>query len=146
MRLCECSSVIQSEISQLQWLHTCVYCFGREGLIKPLLYPELQCLCFNIQCVLLSYPLGPYGERDDQQVFVQKVVPETDQVFVRLASNGKRYFIIYSKYCCLIVQYAPHWHKSNRQLLLYFINWKVQPAGNVHRPNFTLASHMGQLV
>ncbi len=33
---------------------------------------------------------GPYGERDDQQVLVQKVVPETDQVFVRLASNGKR--------------------------------------------------------
>ncbi|XP_065056746.1 BTB/POZ domain-containing protein KCTD3-like isoform X2 [Rhopilema esculentum] len=34
--------------------------------------------------------IGPYGERDDQQVFVQKVVPETEQVFVRLSSNGKR--------------------------------------------------------
>ncbi|MGH0155582.1 UNVERIFIED_CONTAM: hypothetical protein FKN15_073205 [Acipenser sinensis] len=33
---------------------------------------------------------GPYGERDDQQVFIQKVVPDTDKVFVRLSSNGKR--------------------------------------------------------
>ncbi|XP_058860854.1 SH3KBP1-binding protein 1 [Acipenser ruthenus] len=34
--------------------------------------------------------IGPYGERDDQQVFIQKVVPDTDKVFVRLSSNGKR--------------------------------------------------------
>jgi len=33
---------------------------------------------------------GPYGEQDDEQVFIQKVVPETDQLYVRLASNGKR--------------------------------------------------------
>lgn len=33
---------------------------------------------------------GPFGEQDDEQVFVQKVVPDTDQLFVRLASNGKR--------------------------------------------------------
>jgi len=39
---------------------------------------------------LISSSIGPYGERDDQQVFVQKVVPETEQVFVRLAANGKR--------------------------------------------------------
>ncbi|XP_028652293.1 SH3KBP1-binding protein 1 isoform X1 [Erpetoichthys calabaricus] len=34
--------------------------------------------------------IGPYGERDDQQVFIQRVVPDTDRVFVRLSSNGKR--------------------------------------------------------
>ena len=34
---------------------------------------------------------GPFGEKDDQQVFVQKIVPETDQLFVRLSSTGKRY-------------------------------------------------------
>lgn len=33
---------------------------------------------------------GPFGEQDDEQVFVQKVVPDADRVFVRLASNGKR--------------------------------------------------------
>lgn len=34
---------------------------------------------------------GPFGEQDDEQVFVQKVVPDADRVFVRLASNGKRW-------------------------------------------------------
>ncbi|KPP77171.1 hypothetical protein Z043_103430, partial [Scleropages formosus] len=34
--------------------------------------------------------IGPYGERDDQQVFIQRVVPDTDKVFVRFSSNGKR--------------------------------------------------------
>uniref|UniRef100_A0A452V0U9 SH3KBP1 binding protein 1 n=1 Tax=Ursus maritimus TaxID=29073 RepID=A0A452V0U9_URSMA len=34
--------------------------------------------------------IGPYGERDDQQVFVQKVVPSAGQLFVRLSSTGQR--------------------------------------------------------
>ncbi|XP_038623050.1 SH3KBP1-binding protein 1 [Tachyglossus aculeatus] len=34
--------------------------------------------------------IGPYGERDDQQVFVQKVVPNASQLFVRLSSTGQR--------------------------------------------------------
>uniref|UniRef100_A0AAZ3SXM7 BTB/POZ domain-containing protein KCTD3 n=1 Tax=Oncorhynchus tshawytscha TaxID=74940 RepID=A0AAZ3SXM7_ONCTS len=34
--------------------------------------------------------IGPYGERDDQQVFIQRVVPDTDRLYVRLSSNGKR--------------------------------------------------------
>lgn len=34
--------------------------------------------------------LGPYGERDDQQVFIQKVVPSAGQLFVRLSSTGQR--------------------------------------------------------
>lgn len=38
--------------------------------------------------------LGPYGEQDDQQVFIQKVVPETDKLFVRLSSNGQRYVVL----------------------------------------------------
>lgn len=33
---------------------------------------------------------GPFGEQDDEQVFIQKIIPETDQIFVRLASNGFR--------------------------------------------------------
>jgi hypothetical protein len=33
---------------------------------------------------------GPYGERDDQQVFIQKVVPNASQLFVRLSSTGQR--------------------------------------------------------
>ncbi|XP_069500609.1 SH3KBP1-binding protein 1-like [Ambystoma mexicanum] len=34
--------------------------------------------------------IGPFGERDDHQVFIQKVVPDTNKVFVRLSSTGKR--------------------------------------------------------
>ena len=34
--------------------------------------------------------VGPFGDQDDELVFVQKVVPETDALFVRLASDGRR--------------------------------------------------------
>ena len=33
---------------------------------------------------------GPFGEKDDQQLFIQKVVPETSLLFVRLSSTGQR--------------------------------------------------------
>uniref|UniRef100_A0A0N5AP67 BTB domain-containing protein n=1 Tax=Syphacia muris TaxID=451379 RepID=A0A0N5AP67_9BILA len=33
---------------------------------------------------------GPFGDQDGDQVFVQRIVPDTNQVFVRLASNGDR--------------------------------------------------------
>ncbi|KAL3287370.1 hypothetical protein HHI36_001844 [Cryptolaemus montrouzieri] len=42
----------------------------------------------------ISNECGPFGEQDDEQVFIQKVVPDADQLFVRLASNGKRVCII----------------------------------------------------
>ncbi|XP_066279834.1 BTB/POZ domain-containing protein KCTD3-like isoform X1 [Branchiostoma lanceolatum] len=38
--------------------------------------------------------IGPFGEQDDEQVFVQKVVPETDKLFVRQSSTGKRVCVI----------------------------------------------------
>nr|XP_054758380.1 BTB/POZ domain-containing protein KCTD3-like [Lytechinus pictus] len=41
-------------------------------------------------CHQAGNDIGPFGERDDQQVFVQKVVPDTDQVYVRLSSTGQR--------------------------------------------------------
>ncbi|KAM6979900.1 BTB/POZ domain-containing protein KCTD3 [Aplochiton taeniatus] len=34
--------------------------------------------------------IGPFGERDDQQVFIQKVIPITNTLFVRLSSTGRR--------------------------------------------------------
>ncbi|XP_054855036.1 SH3KBP1-binding protein 1 isoform X2 [Eublepharis macularius] len=33
--------------------------------------------------------IGPFGERDEQQVFLQKVVPDSGKLCVRLASTGK---------------------------------------------------------
>uniref|UniRef100_A0A8C6YKJ8 BTB/POZ domain-containing protein KCTD3 n=1 Tax=Naja naja TaxID=35670 RepID=A0A8C6YKJ8_NAJNA len=35
--------------------------------------------------------IGPFGERDDQQVFLQKVVPDASKLYVRLSSTGKRW-------------------------------------------------------
>lgn len=43
-----------------------------------------------------SNDIGPYGEQDDQQVFIQKVVPETNQLFIRLSSSGQRVCVIKS--------------------------------------------------
>lgn len=37
--------------------------------------------------------LGPYGDQEGDQVFVQRVVPDTNQLFIRLASNGDRYTV-----------------------------------------------------
>ncbi|XP_076235185.1 BTB/POZ domain-containing protein KCTD3 [Calliopsis andreniformis] len=51
---------------------------------------------------------GPFGDQDDEQVFVQKVVPETDQLFVRLASNGKRVCVIKSVDGSIISSFYVH--------------------------------------
>lgn len=39
---------------------------------------------------------GPFGEQDDEQLILQKVVPDTDKLYVRLASNGQRVCVIKS--------------------------------------------------
>uniref|UniRef100_A0A673ZE18 Potassium channel tetramerization domain containing 3 n=1 Tax=Salmo trutta TaxID=8032 RepID=A0A673ZE18_SALTR len=49
--------------------------------------------------------IGPFGERDDQQVFIQKVIPVTNKLFVRLSSTGKR--------CYSSVILTQHRPKSN---------------------------------
>uniref|UniRef100_A0A2C9JEX1 BTB/POZ domain-containing protein KCTD3 n=1 Tax=Biomphalaria glabrata TaxID=6526 RepID=A0A2C9JEX1_BIOGL len=47
---------------------------------------------------LVSYSagndFGPFGEQDDQQLFVQKVVSNTDQLFIRQSATGKRICLI----------------------------------------------------
>ncbi|ELU16021.1 hypothetical protein CAPTEDRAFT_121615 [Capitella teleta] len=52
--------------------------------------------------------IGPFGERDEQQVFVQKVVSETDQLFIRLSSSGKRVCVIRSVDCSSITSFLVH--------------------------------------
>ena len=34
---------------------------------------------------------GPFGEGDDEQVFIQRVIPDTDTIFVHLSSTGDRW-------------------------------------------------------
>lgn len=51
---------------------------------------------------------GPFGEQDDEQVFVQKVVPDIDQLYVRLASNGNRVCVIRSVDGTTITSFCVH--------------------------------------
>ena len=55
-----------------------------------------RCLLANygIHCdsfpLVLLFPTGPFGEHDDEQVFVQRVIPEIDKIYVRLSATGCR--------------------------------------------------------
>lgn len=51
---------------------------------------------------------GPFGDRENHQVFVQKVVPYTDQLFVRLSSTGKRICTIKSVDYSTITSFCVH--------------------------------------
>lgn len=51
---------------------------------------------------------GPYGEQDDEQLFIQKVVPDTDQLYVRYASSGKRICMIKSVDGTSITSFCVH--------------------------------------
>jgi len=50
---------------------------------------------------------GPYGDYDDM-IFVQKVVPETNQLYVRLASNGDRVCVVRSVDSSTISAFCVH--------------------------------------
>ena len=43
-----------------------------------------------IKTILFRLSLGPFGQGDDEQVFIQRVVPNTDTIFVRQSSSGHR--------------------------------------------------------
>lgn len=51
---------------------------------------------------------GPFGEQDDEQVFVQKVIPDTDQLYVRFASNGERVCVIKSVDGTTVTSFCVH--------------------------------------
>ena len=51
---------------------------------------------------------GPFGEQDDQQVFIQKVVPETEALYVRAASNGRRICVIKSVDGTTVTSFCVH--------------------------------------
>ncbi|XP_075043175.1 SH3KBP1-binding protein 1 isoform X2 [Mixophyes fleayi] len=52
--------------------------------------------------------IGPFGERDDQQVFIQRVVPDSNIVYVRLSSTGKRICEVRSVDCTPITSFTVH--------------------------------------
>ncbi|KRZ35468.1 BTB/POZ domain-containing protein KCTD3 [Trichinella pseudospiralis] len=52
--------------------------------------------------------VGPFGDKDSEQVFVQKVVPDTSQLYIRLASTGERVCVIKSVDGSSISSYLVH--------------------------------------
>jgi len=51
---------------------------------------------------------GPFGEQDDQQVFIQRVIPETDSLYVRSAGDGSRICVIRSVDGTTITSFCVH--------------------------------------
>lgn len=60
---------------------------------------------------------GPFGEQDDDQIFIQKVVPDIDQLFVRLASNGNRVCVIRSVDGVTITSFCVHECRGSSSLM-----------------------------
>ncbi|CAL8069191.1 unnamed protein product [Calicophoron daubneyi] len=59
---------------------------------------------------------GPYGERDDVLVFIQKLTPQSNQLFVRLASTGKRVCVIRSVDDVPITSFSVHEHDGSNRI------------------------------
>lgn len=57
---------------------------------------------------LAGNDFGPFGEQDDEQIMIQKVVPDTDKLFVRLASKGDRVCVIKSVDSTTITSFCVH--------------------------------------
>ena len=47
-------------------------------------------MCVNYFYQAFFKSAGPFGYLDEEQVFVQRIIPETDTIFIRLSSDGKR--------------------------------------------------------
>lgn len=52
--------------------------------------------------------IGPFGDKENHQVFIQKVVPYSDQLFVRLSSTGHRICTIKSVDYSTITSFCVH--------------------------------------
>ena len=73
-------------------MYTLAYCVWSvyQLITHFILTIDVKDVCIQVVCSYVCTLVGPFGERDNEQVFVQRVVPETDKLFVRLSSNGQR--------------------------------------------------------
>ncbi|XP_053670777.1 SH3KBP1-binding protein 1 [Anopheles nili] len=93
-----------------------------RGMIstQPGSTPEASFKIVSLEAVDSTYSysagndFGPFGEQDDEQIFVQKVVPDTDQLYVRLASNGERVCLIRSVDGTTITSFCVHECEGSR--------------------------------
>ena len=92
-------STLKNVLLQCKW---CVLYWGPflrgspvGGSTVVLLTCQLS-VCLNLEDnFMVSFPhmcsvSGPFGERDEEQVFIQRVIPETNIIFVRSSSTGNR--------------------------------------------------------
>lgn len=59
---------------------------------------------------------GPFGEQDDEQIILQKVVPDCEKLYVRNASNGDRICVIKSVDASPISSFCVHEEGSTNRL------------------------------
>uniref|UniRef100_A0A182QWD8 BTB domain-containing protein n=1 Tax=Anopheles farauti TaxID=69004 RepID=A0A182QWD8_9DIPT len=93
-----------------------------RGMIstQPGSTPEASFKIVSLEAVDSTYSysagndFGPFGEQDDEQIFVQKVVPDTDQLYVRLASNGERICLVRSVDGTTITSFCVHECEGSR--------------------------------
>lgn len=71
----------------------------------------------NFNSYITGNDFGPFGEQDDEQIFIQKVIPDTEQLYIRLASNGKRICLIKSVDGSMITSFCVHECEGNSRLL-----------------------------
>ena len=101
-----------------EYNHVRTWCVTRfRGMIstQPGSTPEASFKIVSLESAtesLYSYSagneFGPFGEQDDEQIFVQKVVPDIDVLYVRFASNGKRICLIRSVDNTAITSFCVH--------------------------------------
>lgn len=90
------------------------YIFSYITSTQPGSTPEASYKVVSLESVetdntyLAGNDFGPFGEQDDEQIMIQKVVPDTDKLFVRLASKGDRVCVIKSVDSTTITSFCVH--------------------------------------
>jgi BTB/POZ domain-containing protein KCTD3 len=87
-----------------------------RGMIstQPGSTPEASFKIVSLEATETSYSyaagndFGPFGEQDDEQIFVQKVITDSDMLYVRKASNGDRICTVKSVDGTVITSFCCH--------------------------------------
>jgi hypothetical protein len=68
----------------------------------------LDSLSENQDESISEYSPGPFGDQDGEQIFIQRVIADTNTLFVRLASTGERLCTIKSIDGSIITSFYVH--------------------------------------
>ena len=86
-------TVYSFDIVELDFFHFFV-CVCIHAFLKFTVWVWTSVKSMGFTCSLFPgsvfFLTGPFGEHDDEQVFVQRVIPEIDKIYVRLSATGCR--------------------------------------------------------